>query len=772
MYLAIAAFFLGTYLLQYFKALPDWHWLFLALLLLFAFWFIGKNRKFKYCSQIGVGLVLGFGWCLCYSLSIASWSLPFELENKNITITGYVASLPEVKDKYLRFSFATQTVANKKQHARVELTWSSNYSPLKVGDKWQLGVRLKRPHGSMNPGGFDYEQYLFANKIRAIGYVVPVKNENSVNQLLSSKWYHYSLDRFRQRLQIKIANSLGKMPLAGVVTALTIGQRDGITNPQWQTFNNTGTTHLVAISGLHIGLISSSVYFLVSFVWRRFPQLMLRIPAQRAAAFAAIIIAVFYAALAGFCIPTQRALLMVLVFMGFTLGYRCLAPWHAWFIALFIILLINPLSSMVGGFWLSFASVGSLIYAFSGRLRAGGWWWKWGRAQVVVAFGLLPFCLLIFHQLSFTSLFGNMVAIPWVGLVVVPLCLAGSLLTLVSNAAGGFLLLLAEKALEGIWYCLDFLAGQSWGVWHYVFLHDWLFWVAIIGVVLVLAPRGFPARWLGIVWLSPLLLYHPKPLNFGEMKFTLLDVGQGLAAVIQTQNHVLVYDAGPKYSEEFDSGKMEVVPYLQKNGIHQVDVLVVSHGDNDHSGGARAVLGLVKVKSIYTSAPELFSDYSKTANCWAGKKWQWDGVNFEFLGPDPGEQNFKNDASCVLKVCSVLLTGDIEKKEEAELLAEHEANLKSTVLVVPHHGSNSSSGDSFVRAVYPVYALFSDGYLNRFHFPSPKVLARYAAINSQVFNTVVSGAIIMRFNEKQDLAEIIEYRKSASHFWNWTNESQ
>jgi competence protein ComEC len=711
-----------------------------------------------------LGFICGFAWCLLYAHWVASWSLPAAIENKNIIITGYIASLPAERDHYIRFEFVTHK-------AKMELNWSNNYPQLTIGDKWQLEVRLKRPHGSMNPGGFDYEKYLFANRIRAVGYVVP-RSSLSANQQLTSLWYKYPVGRFRQSLQKKIAQALPNKPLAGVVTALTIGQRSGIIESQWQVFNNTGTTHLVAISGLHIGLISGSVFFIINFIWRRISWLTLRIPAQRAAAAAAILTALFYAAMAGFAIPTQRALLMVIAFMGLALVKRNTAPWHAWFIALFMILLLDPLASMVGGFWLSFASVGSLIYAFSGRLKVEGWWWRWGRAQVVVAIGLLPFCLLIFQQFSLTSLFGNVVAIPWVGFIVVPLCLIGSILTLVSPLLGGLLLVLAEKALELVWVYLNFLASQHWAIWHYTFLNNWQLWASIVGIALILAPKGLPGRWLGIIWLLPIWFYQPaKPQN-GEIWFTLLDVGQGLATVIQTQNHVLVYDTGPKYSEAFDSGKMMVVPYLQKNAIRTIDALVVSHGDNDHIGGADAVLKLVTVKKIFTSVPEHFPGQN-AVHCWREQKWVWDGVNFEFIAPPANKfmnsaiSVSKNNESCVLKVGAILLTGDIEKPEEKELLQNYGADLASAILVVPHHGSNSSSTEPFVTAVNPKYALFSDGYLNRFRFPSKKVLARYEEINTIYFNTIGSGAIIIHLRGEQVLVKPVEYRKQASYFWNW-----
>ena len=751
MYFYILTFFVGTVFLQFFKMLPDLFVVFLILI------FLGLGAFFIKYLRIFFVFGLGFFWSLLYAHSIINWSLPDNLVGKNITVTGYIASLPQQDDIHEKFLFKTSKT-------RLQLSWYGNYPKLTVGDKWRLLVKVKRPHETMDPGAFDYEKYLFQHKVRAIGYVKPSK----LNICLSSKKYKYPINRLRQHLAEKINYALYDKPLKGLIPALTVGDRNSITQQQWNVFRNTGTSHLVAISGLHIGLVSGFIFLFLNFIWRRIPYLTLRLPAPKAGAIGALFAALIYSAMAGFSLPTERALAMITVFMLVMLLNRNIKPWHAFFVALLIVLILNPLSSLSAGFWLSFGAVAMLIYCFSGRLKTGGLWWKWGRAQLVVVLGLMPLCLLLFQQFSLVSLFANIIAIPVMGFVVVPLSLLGCIFS-------KWLLILAEKILELLWIYLSWLANHHWAIWHHGIVNYWILGTTLVGIVLLCAPRGFPRRSIGIIWLLPLFFYQPIGPKAGQVWFTLLDVGQGLASVVRTQHHVLIYDTGPKYSVSFDTGKAIVVPFLRSLGINNVAMLVISHGDNDHIGGAQSVLAMLNVKEIRTSVPKRFPQQN-AKYCRTGQSWQWDGVYFQFLSPKKNSGLQGNDASCVLKIIdgknSILLTGDIEALTEHILVGARSSrpylqnNLKANILIAPHHGSNSSSTWAFINAVRPNYVLFPVGYLNRYRFPSKKVIARYEAMHAKLFNSVDSGAITFKFNGSRKIRLPSEYRKLAGHYWN------
>ncbi len=755
MYYYIIAFFAGTLILQFFQQLPSLVVVLailtpLALIAIFKRW-----RWARLCLCAGIGLL----WSLIFAFHIMNSSLPKSKLQKIITVKGYILSVLHKDELREKFLFADGKTI-------MQLSWYGDYPDLKNGDKWRLQVKLKKPYGSMNPGEFDYEKYLFQHHIRAIGYV----RNSSLNQRLSSHWFHHPISRFRQYLAAGIRQALDDEPLTGIIIALVVGERNDLTAAEWQVFRNTGTSHLTAISGLHIGLVAGLIFLFAQFIWRRIPKLTLYLPAPKAGAIGAILGALFYSGMAGFALPTERAVIMISVFSLALLLSRNIKPWHAFFIALFFVCFINPLASLTIGFWLSFAAVAVLIYCFSGRVAARGLWWKWGRSQLVVGIGLLPLSLMSFQQFSLGSFLANIVAIPIVGCVVVPLSLLGSLIWLISASLGGWILLLAEKILQLLWLLLSWLAAQPWLIWHHALANGWVLLTAIVGCLLLLAPKGVPARFLGLIWLLPLIFYTPPgPKSAGEVWFTLLDVGQGLATVVRTKQHVLIYDTGPKYSDSFDAGSAMVVPFLYKQGINRVSMLVVSHGDNDHIGGAASVLQMVRVKKIMSSVPKKFQPNYRARHCWAGQHWRWDGVDFQFLSPEKGLGLTGNAASCVLKITtgknSILLPGDIEASTE-RILVPAPNQLKSTILVAPHHGSISSSTPAFVAAVRPNYLLFPIGYENRYHFPSKKVVARYQNIKAKLYNTASSGAITFKFSRKQQISIPQQYRKLFHHYWN------
>ncbi|OGT07269.1 MAG: DNA internalization-related competence protein ComEC/Rec2, partial [Gammaproteobacteria bacterium GWE2_37_16] len=635
----------------------------------------------------------------------------------------------------------------------------------KVGDTWQLQVRLKRPHSTQNPGEFDYEAYLLQNHIRATGYVV----NNQINHCLNSTWYHHFIDRIRQSWEMKIRNSLVDQTYTNFIVALLVGDQNNIDADEWQVLQRTGTIHFLVIAGLHIGFVAELMFYLGKLLWQLLPRLCLLIPAQEVGAISALLSACFYSALAGFSIPTQRAIIMITVFMIGTLLRRNLVNFYTLLLTLFFVLLINPLSSLTSGFWLSFAAVFFIIYALHGRIQTQHKLLRYGRLQLALTLGLLPFTLMLFQQAPLVSFFGNAIAVPWIGFVVIPLCFTGGLLLLGNEMLGHAVLLVTTKAIGLIWLWLAWLASLPIASWQHAISNIWVLISTLLGCLLLLAPKGLPTRYIGIIWLLPLFFYIPPTPKYGEIWFTLLDVGQGLASVIRTQSHILIYDTGPKFFADSDTGATIILPYLKNFALNKIDALVVSHGDADHSGGAKTLINNIPINSVITSVPDFFAPHPAT-HCYAGQSWRWDGVDFAFLHPASDNNDFSgNNASCVLKIStgknSILLNGDIETPAETVLVKNAGENLRTKILVAPHHGSQTSSSPTFVAAVQPEYVLFATGYLNRFHFPSNKIVTRYQDNHANTLNTAFTGAITFRFNAQSLILLPEIYRSSKRKFW-------
>lgn len=762
------AFLCGIVILQNAKTLPDVS-VILILLLICGCLLLVIHRCKLLCTLL-LGVLLGYIWCVLYAYYLSSWSLSPNLEGKNVIITGYVSSLPVNDEHRTSFLFAVKQLTYGKQtqtaNGYVNLSWQKTNINLHAGDQWQFQVRLKKIHGTLNPGGFDYEAWAFQEHIRATGYVIA--KERPI--LLSSHRYDFPLQRVRQYLRDQIAKTLPISNTSPWITALALGERDHISADNWQVLRNTGTNHLMAIAGLHIGIMSSLAFAIVAWLWRQCPAALLRLPAKHAGGIASLMMAVMYSMLAGFSIPTQRACIMLSVFLVTLLMKRHLMSWYAWALALQIVLLINPLSVLTESFWLSFASVALIIYGVSGRLAPSGLWWKLGRIQWVIAVGLIPFSIWLFQQCSLISFVANAIAIPWVGFVIVPITLMGCLCLLFSDALGGYLLLLADKLLAKCWIILTYFSHLSWATWYQAAPSYGVLLMSCVGIMLLLLPAGFPGRVLGIVWLLPLFFYPTKTLKPDEIKLTLLDVGQGLSAIVQTPHHLLVFDAGPKLSDRFDMGESVVLPYLRTVHAKKIDMLVISHGDNDHIGGAAAILNQMPVDSIKTSVPEAFKQHADY--CLRNETWEWDHVTFSFLYPTVNLLGLNNDSSCVLRIQFgnqvILLTGDIEKIAETYLINNNPAELAADILIAPHHGSKTSSLDEFVRAVHPAIVLLPLGYRNRYHFPHPSVVKKYVSMNAMLYDTANAGAIEFRLSSDSDsMVDKQFYRLTHSRYWNY-----
>jgi competence protein ComEC len=759
MYPGTVFFVLGVLAVQHLPELPDVRWsvLLLALPLLW------RSRWLRLPALAGAG----FLWASLHAGAALAPALDPVHEGHDLVLLGRVASIPRALDNGVRFEFEIAEMRRDgtpvPHPGRVRLSWYGSAPELRAAETWRLTVRLRQPRGFMNPGGFDYEAWLFRNGVRATGYV----RADAGNRALAPP-ARYSLQHLRHALHEGIASAVSG-DYAGIVAALAIGERQGITAAQWQVLTATGTNHLMAISGLHVGMVAAMAFFLVRWLWARMGGAALRWPAPKAGAVAGILAAAGYAALAGFAIPTRRALLMISVVMLALLLQRNVAPGRVLSLALVLVVLLDPPAVLAPGFWLSFAAVGAIVYAMQGRVAPQGLWWRWGRIQWVAALGLVPLLLLLFQRFSLVAPLANLLAVPVVGFLVVPLTLTGTTLLSTAPVVGALLLRAAELVTALLWPVLAWLAALPLSEWVQHTPVAWTVLPALVGVVLLLAPRGLPGRAVGAVLLLPMFLVRPPGPPPGAVWLTLLDVGQGLAAVVRTHGHVLVYDTGPRFSATFDGGGAVVAPYLRHHGLGAVDALVVSHGDSDHSGGVRALLEAVPVRRLLSSEPERLPVSGMVPEtCGSGMAWNWDGVEFQMLHPAVGAHYRGNEGSCVLRIEAtggvLLLTGDIERLAEARLLREHDAALRSRVLVVPHHGSRSSSSRSFVQAVAPEYALFPVGYRNRWGFPHAEVRERYEEAGAVLLDTASLGAIRVRL-EADGPAPPTGYREANRRYW-------
>ncbi|MEM9242897.1 MAG: DNA internalization-related competence protein ComEC/Rec2 [Pseudomonadota bacterium] len=752
-------FLLGICGIYAFSRIPNLYLLSAISLLMIAIYLWQSQHITRFFVAISLGLL----WVMLFVHHYQQDQIPSKLESKTLTVTGYVASIPVPNSKIQRFTFAIKTINQQTHVLLAQLSWyqSGKARSIHVGEQWQLHVRLKKPHGFANPGGFDYEKYLFAHRIHATGYVVNRAN----NHLLSSHWYHYPLGRLRAYFFNQIYQQLKNEPLADLIPALTIGYRQTMTQQQWQILQNTGTAHLMAISGLHIGMIASLFFFLISYLCRFLPRLLLRYPTKVIAAVGAIIAALIYSMMAGFSLPTQRAFIMVSVFFLALVCRRQLISWHGFAWALFLVLLIDPLAVLSASFWLSFTAVAVIIHALSGRLKPPAKWQVILKMQFILLIGLLPLSLLIFQKTALSAPLVNLIAIPWVGFIVVPASLLGCFVVAFAPTLAHWLWLLAVKNLQYLWKLLTILAAHPLLVWHHTITPIALFF-ALLTAFIMLLPKGFPGK-IAVVFLClPVIAissHHPKQ---GQALFTLLDVGQGLSAVVETARHTLVFDTGAKFSPTFNAGDSVLIPFLRNKHIKTIDVLMISHLDNDHNGGTSALLRQIPVKKIYSSIPNSIKPNNLV--CQRGQQWQWDGIHFQVLFPiNVSKKNCGNNCSCVLKISvgkqSVLLTGDIEKSAEKTLLDNSQATLASSILVAPHHGSKTSSTPAFIQAVNPKFVLFPVGYRNRFHFPAASVVQRYRDIGAKLFSTDHCGAISFKLGERLLQAEC--YREINKKLW-------
>jgi competence protein ComEC len=759
MTLVILGFASGVLFLQRLPELPGAEWLGLCASVLV---FLQRQRVF----WLPAAFALGFCWALGMAHLRMDDRLAPELEGKDIEVVGIVAGLPAAGERGMRFEFEPES-AKVKLPARILLSWyrSPLYeeqpailsSPVHPGERWRFTVRLRRPHGQLNPNGFDYEAWLFERGLGATGYVRPRPAPLLLGERIG---FSDRVERLRESVRDRFRQVLGETPASGILAALAVGDQRSIAAEEWRLFSRTGVTHLMSISGLHVTLISGSFAWLASFLWRRSAFLALRLPARKAGAAAAIAGALGYTLIAGYAVPAQRTFWMVAVVAMALWSGRIASPGRTLALALAAVLLTDPWAVLSPGFWLSFGAVALIFFvANEGDSKPV----QWLRVQHAITLGLAPAALFLFGQASIVGPLANAVAIPAVSAVVTPLALAAALLPW--DGLLQFAALLTEWLLQFLEWCASLPAA----LWQQHTPPLWSVLLALAGVLWLLAPRGVPWRISGLALMLPAVALPPPAPAAGEAWITTLDVGQGLAVLVRTANRALLYDAGPAFGADADSGERVIAPYLRAAGIERLDAMVVTHNDSDHAGGAASVIENFEVDAMLSSLPAghpLLGLAPDTRRCATGQAWTWDGVRFEFLHPAGALARAKkaNDLSCVLKVSasgrSMLLTGDIEKPAETEMLARDPAALSADVLLVPHHGSRTSSSEAFLAAVRPAAAVVPVGYRNRFGHPSADVLAR---LRTEIYRTDFDGAVTVRLSGG-DLG-IIGERQRRRRYW-------
>lgn len=778
--MAISGFAIGVWWLQRQPALPDTGLLIggtillgLALIAVMLLWPRPRGTR----ARVGVRVLLALLACICG----ASWSawraemrladqLPMAWESRDVLVTGVVDGLPRLMDGAVRFDLRVE-VAEAPVPGRIQLSW---YPPrgtevavptIRPGERWQLNVRLKRPHGFVNPHGFDYEAWLLERNVRATGYVRSGDNNVRVTAFVpgAMNLVHRVRDSIRARFMADLAGA----DYAGILIALAIGDQRAIPNEQWEVFRRTAVAHLVSISGLHVSLVALIGGGAVGWSWRRVPRLMLRLPARKAAILAGLVCAAGYALLAGLGLPTQRALIMLTVaalamlFGRETQGSRIMA------VALLCVLLIDPWAVLSAGFWLSFGAVAIILYVLSGRLRVSSGWRAAVRIQIAITLATVPGLLVLFNAFSVVAPVANALAIPLVSFVIAPL----SLLAIVLPAP--VVLEIVHWVTGWMMRWLEWLAALPFAMWQQAATPVVLTLCALAAVVWLLLPRGAPARYMAVLAFAPLLLWSPPRPEHGAFRVVALDVGQGLAVHVQTHANDLLYDTGPPYGPVADAGSRVLLPYFVASGVATLHTMVISHGDSDHVGGAASVLASLPVQRFMSTPSEdhqaLAASAGEIHQCVAGDTWQWDGIMFEVLHPAADEAPFAktNDNSCVIRVSSkygaVLLSGDIEAIAERSLVARHRDRLGSDVVIVPHHGSRTSSTPAFVRAVSAAHAIHVVGNLNRHRHPHPAVWARWSASGARNWRTDGQGAIVVDVGV--DGVQVGSERERAPRYW-------
>jgi competence protein ComEC len=755
-----AAWLLGTVAAHELPALPGAGWG--APLLLVAF----LALRYAFLRPALVAALAAAWTCICASERLAE-RLPPAALGADFALTGTVASFPSAAPGQITFAFDVAEPRPPDVPPRVRLTWYDPPAGVQPGDSLAVTARLRPPRGARNPGGFDYERWLLANDYGATGYVRSGAVTSAVDDGLVTHWR-----TFRASLAERIGAASADADGAALLTALALGERFRFTEQHWTDFRRTGTSHLVAVSGMHVALLGIAVFVALRFLWLRLPAPLASFDLEVAAG-ASLVATVYYAALTGFAVPAQRSLVMIAIALAVLASRRRIGAAQVVAVTLVAVLVFDPFAPLAASFWLSFVAVAVLLALAAprplprrepGRVQRGARLvLEFARLQWWIGFALLPLTAWHFGEISLVGPLVNLVAIPFFNACLVPLAVLATL--------GLSFDVVADWAVPAV-HAVAVLAGDTARALHTLAeLRGAAIGLpvppasaaaaAALAVVLAVCGAGLPANRLA--WLALLPMWFPA-LDlppYGAARAVVLDVGHGLAVLVETHSHRLLFDAGPTARSGFDTGEEIVLPALAAGGRRGLDLLVVSHADNDHAGGASAIVaaypGVAVLKGPDVEAPD-------GRVCVAGDAWEWDGVRFSVLHPPGGFAARGNDSSCVLKVetaaSSLLVTGDVERRGESTALGQR---LAADVIVVPHHGSATSSSAPFVAAVGARVAIVSAGHANRWGFPRPDVRERWRAGGARVVVTGDAGAVSVELGAAG--AAVTAERDARHRYW-------
>ncbi len=756
---------------------PGWAWAAAPLFLGLA-----SRRPWR---LIAGAFAAGFVYALVAASARLDALLPSVLDGRTWELTGRVASLPAVRGRYTAFEFAVEhgVLADAEKpadapaasaalfpsrRARINLydrraaryadARTARRAEVRAGDRLLLRARLRRPHGYANPGVFDYERWLFMRGIGATGYARGYQKLGEPSG--GDSWWRPLV--WRQALLERLRAHRAEIAHVDSVAALSLGLGGSLAPERGEILNATGTRHLFAVSGLHIGLVFGLFFWLARALLRRLPPPCARLPAHHAAALAALPFAFGYALLAGFSLPTQRALVMLSCFVFGSLQRRRPSLAQSLSASLLAVLLWDPFSPLSVSFWLSFAAVAFIVLFLSAQAGAAHWG-RWPKLQVYLSLAMGLPTLALFARASLIAPLANLFAVPLVSFLILPASLSATLLAAFSDWPAAWLLRGADVLFDVFWRAGAWLATADAAEWSHR-PPAWALATAVAGVALLLALPRRSLKPLALVLLLPLLNKASAPPARGDFEAVFLDVGQGLSVFVATHRHALLYDAGAAYPT-FDLGAAVVVPYLRARGVGELDLLIVSHNDNDHAGGAAGVLRHVAAKRLVGG--ESLAVAGRDFEACRDDEWTWDGVRFEILRPPAMRTYTGNDASCVLRISggghSLLLTADVERAAERALTRD--ARIASEVVLVPHHGSRTSSSPAFLDKVAPRLAVVTSGYRNKFGLPRADVLRRYRRRGVRVLNTADTGALGLYFTPAAP-PRISAYRRQARRYWN------
>jgi competence protein ComEC len=752
----------GAYALGIMRSLPADE-LFLPFILL-----LGSVARLNR-NHLLAWFVLGFA-----AMWVAAWiviedRLDPALQGETIGMVVRVADFPQATGAVLRFDVEPENRPDLP--ARVRLSWYEPEAAPGLGEVWQLHVRLRRPHGYSNPGGFDYEGWLFRQRIGATGYVVSHTDNQQLRAVPVGR-----ITQFRQQFVNRVSKLLPDDDAAAVLLAVAVGARHRITREQWDRYAITGTIHLMAISGLHIGLAAAGVLLLA---WAIFAPFCRRANIRDLALVTALLAAGIYAAVSGLAIPALRAFLMALIAAAAVLSRHKLNAALLIAVPCIVLTVMNPVAIHAPGFKLSFAAVSILLWSLQGHFhqaplrgarlvtQAVGNLRRLGLLQLALLTGLFPLTTLIFGRFSLIAPLMNILILPLFNFLTVPFCLMGMVLHGPLQALGDQLLLVAYSSIRMILSLVAF-AVELPAVWAEVVpLHGLRVLIALLPVVYVVFPAGWPGRKLAWVAMIAILLYRPPAPPPGCLDYHVLDVGQGLAVVLRAAAHTVLFDTGPSFRSGSSTAELVIIPFLKSRGIGRLDTLVVSHADQDHAGGAATIASQFAIGTTFVG--EIMPGLGlQQTSCSTAAAWTADGVRFRFLHPAPHAAWQGNNSSCVLEVVTgrhkLLLTGDIESPVEAMLLQNGLIGPANTV-IVPHHGSRTSSSPDFVSSLKPQFAIVSAGFGNRWGFPKTDIVRRWEHAGARVLETATSGAIGQRMCADDGVARLSRERPQSRKYW-------